>query len=261
MKVQLPQGFKGSCVMCGGRGPLTDEHAISRTVRAQLPLLTKVVETFAGQSKSPVNVVHAVIDNCVCGPCNNEWMSKLETDFVRIMGSHIANPKITMFDPSEQERVATWAIKTALLLEIYVTALGQGAYVPTDNLRWLAEHNSPPPGSRVWLAGVESQMKRAAWAQAGGLAIGSGEFVAYLATFSIGCVGFQVFGRNVVDSKTGDFARDLSPLNPPEKLQQALVEFWPGNGDNACWPPSALINVDALPAVAAWPAATVPPPP
>jgi hypothetical protein len=261
MKVRLPAEMQGACVMCGGPGPLTDEHVISRTVRKQLPLLTPVVQTFAGISQRPTNVLHAVVADCLCGPCNNEWMSRLETDFVRIMGSHLANPRIVMLNPSQQERVATWTIKTALMLEIYTMCCGKGAYVPTDNLRWLAKHESPPPGSRVWLAGVESNMKRAAWSQAGSLSVRSGESVAYLATLSIGCVGFQVFGRDIFDSQSGEVARELPALDPPEQIKKTLVEVWPGTGNDARWPPETLIHVDALPAVAAWPSAMFSPPP
>ena len=163
MTVQLPMDMRGRCVMCDGPGPLTDEHVISKNVRKQLPLLSAVTETFAGITSKPRNVLHLVLKKAVCAKCNGGWMSDLEDDVVAAIGFQFANAVTTRIDPSQQERIATWAIKTALLIEMHTSARGKGTYVPIDNVRWLAEHHTPPPRARVWMAGVNSQMKRLAW--------------------------------------------------------------------------------------------------
>ena len=52
--------------MCGGVGPLTDEHIISKTVCKQMPLLSGVTRHSAGRIASPTNVLHIVLKRA-CG--------------------------------------------------------------------------------------------------------------------------------------------------------------------------------------------------
>jgi len=238
--------------MCGGPGPLTDEHVISKTVRRQMPLLSGVTRTFAGHTSRPQNVLHIVLRRAVCPNCNGGWMHQLEDDFVALVGPKIARPEEMVLDPAQQERVATWAIKTALLLEVWTCAQGRGSYVPVDNLRWLASHQSPPAFAQVWMAGVDSRLKRLAWSQSGFLAIATGERVACLATFTVGHLGFQVFARDIEDPNHPGTARSLAPIDPPQEIRDATVCIWP-TVERALWPPGkTILGLEALPNWAGW---------
>lgn len=240
--------------MCDGPGPLTDEHIISKTVRKQMPLLSSVSRTFAGHTSKPMNVLHVVLRKAVCETCNHGWMRDLENDLVRIMGPCIANPERTTLNPLDQERIATWAIKTALLLEIWTAAQGRGSYVPTDNLRWLATHNTPPAFAQVWMAGIHSDMKRLAWSQSGFLALATEEKVACIATFTVGSLGFQVFARDIEDPNNPGTVRPFARLQPPQAVLDTTLNIWPGNANDVTWPRNdTVLSLDALPSWAKWP--------
>jgi hypothetical protein len=240
--------------MCDGPGPLTDEHIISKTVRKQMPLLSSVTSTFAGHTTKPKNVLHMVLRRAVCETCNGGWMRELENDLVKIMGPQIANPQRTTLDPSQQERIATWAIKTGLLIEVWTGAKGRGLYVPTDNLRWLAKHHTPPAFAQVWIAGIHSEMKRLAWSQSGFLALATKEKVACVATFTVGSLGFQVFCRDIEDPNNPGAIRPLSPIQPPQAVLDTTLEIWPGNAQDVTWPQNdTILSLNALPAWAKWP--------
>lgn len=253
MTVDLPTDLRGRCVMCDGPGPLTDEHVISKTVRKQMPLLSNVTRTFAGHTSKPMNVLHIVLRKAVCSSCNGDWMRELEEDFVAIVGPRIAKPERVLLDPAEQERVSTWAIKTGLLLEVWTSAQGRGSYVPTDNLRWLAAHHTPPAFAQVWMAGIHSQLRRLAWSQSGFLAIASGEKVACVATFTVGHLGFQVFARDIEYPHKPGAVRRLAALEPPQSIRDATIAIWPAV-EAAVWPPNnTVLDLQALPQWAAWP--------
>ena len=58
----------------------------------------------------------SVIVKPVCAKCNGGWMSRLERDVVGFFGASFRGDDAVILDPSRQERLATWATKTALLL-------------------------------------------------------------------------------------------------------------------------------------------------
>lgn len=156
--------------MCDGPGPLTDEHVISKTVRKQVPAIGKIRQVFAGQIGRQMNVVHMVLTRAVCETCNGGWMRELEDDLVLNLGPQMSSARYVCLNPLQQERTATWAVKTALLFETYASIKNIGAYVPTDNLCWLAEHHSPPPGCSVRLATVDIGTGLPFWSRAGTVA-------------------------------------------------------------------------------------------
>lgn len=244
---------------------MTDEHVISKGIRKRMPLRSKVTETFAGKKSGPRDVLHLVLKKAVCETCNHGWMKELEDDMLATIGNLFAIPVSTTLDPSQQERIATWAIKTALLIEMHTSIRGEGSYVPVDNLRWLAEHHSPPPRARVWLAAIDSQSRRLAWSQSGALSLENREKVGCLCTFSIGNVGFQVFCMDITWPNNDRMRRTLAEIKPTPAVEAATTNIWPGPQRNVVWPPMQnkkrmVFSLDALPEWAAWPSAYFPPP-
>jgi hypothetical protein len=68
-------------------------------------------------------------------------------------------------------------------------------WVPRTTVRWLYDHRvlrMPPPGTRVWMGGLNTTDVRAS-AQAASLYAAAQVPVAQCVTFSVGCVLFQVF--------------------------------------------------------------------
>jgi len=184
----------------------------------------------------------------------------LQADFVALFGPYLASPACVRLNSREQERVATWAVKVALLLEIYTEALGHGAYVPVDNLRWLADHRDPPPGTCVWLTGLHTENQHVHWSLAGSFPPDPGEHVAYLATFTICCLGVQIFGRDDAHTEEDGPWWPVAPLDPAEPFAEASVRIWPRVDVTVDWQPREVITRDGLRPFASRPMREVPRP-
>lgn len=246
--------------MCGDSGPLTKEHVISRHVRAQLSLSSKVVRHVGGVAGPAENHLNVVLWDSVCRGCNNTWMRDTEDSVVEILGAQIADVTSKELDLNEQGLVATWAAQKALILNVYMQGSGQvDAYSPEDNRRWMAARHSPAPGTRVWLIGVDAQETQGANAKAVQFANRGVGPIAYLTTFTVGCVGFQVYGENIGASQTSGVDQVPSSLQPPPGPRVALLNVWPGSGSPVVWPPRAVLPLGELPRIATWPAALVAP--
>jgi hypothetical protein len=247
--------------MCGAVGNLTDEHIIAKTVRKQLPPLTGVRRTFQGRTSGQWQALHVVLNDSVCKTCNGGWMRDLENDFVALVGPQLRNEGATRLNPDAQERLATWAIKTGLLLQLYSIAIGgQNAYAPQDNLTWLKEHVSPPPGSEVWFGRYDAQNTKVHWSRPGCLTGPEGTPVSYINAFTVGYIVFYVFGsdQQIVARRPGF---NLASIKPPPWFSEIVVQTWPGNGDDAVWPHHKTLLFEQIDAFAMWPYARLPPTP
>ena len=209
------------------------------------------------------NALHVVLKDSVCGGCNNGWMSQLEISFINVFRAQLSRPSQCHLDPLMQERVATWAVKTALLLMIYTesSGMGPGGYVPKDNLRWLYENQDPPslpPGTKVWLGTVANPGNRPVFHQAAALGVeANGPITAYFSTFTLGYLIFQVFGHDIYDSQNmGALSRDPT-IGPPSRLSGRLTEIWPGNGNKVAWPTAKPLQAAEVPGLHLWPNGTV----
>jgi len=207
----------------------------------------------------PSNVIHVVLRNAVCARCNNRWMSDLEKSFVNTLGTQLSTPKARRLDPSQQERIARWAVKTALLMTLWTsvqspTATQFGYYVPDADLRWFPNNTTPPPRTRVWIGAVHDPGHRAAHLQSAALSVEMTKPIAYFVTLSLGYLLFQVFGTQFTDMKDPSTGRESPAIDPPPPLNQALTNIWPGNGHDSVWPPSATIPSATLDNVSEWPA-------
>ncbi len=264
MQVRLAPPYQGRCLFCLSKRKLTDEDVISRAVRRLLPRVTSVQAVAGGTLVGkPSNVLHVVLKNAVCTRCNNRWMSGLENAFVRTLGTQLSSPAKKTLDPSQQERVARWAAKTALLMTLWTgEQRPKGAadhYVPDAHLRWLPTHATPPPGTRVWMGILNDPNERIVHHQSAWLAVEPTKPVAYLVTFSLGYLLFQVFGTLPVDDRGG--GTTLPILDPPAPFDRALTNIWPGNGQDAVWPTAMAIPAATLNRVAQWPRQLIEQPP
>jgi hypothetical protein len=186
-------------------------------------------------------------------------MRELEDFVVDAIGPEIESPARLRLDPATCERIATWAIKTGLLLEFWTSLHGKGAYVPTDNLRWLAKHHSPPPRSKVWIAGIEYG-RRYSWSQGMSLHGPSGTGAGMVTTFSVGSFGFQVLVLNTGDGDVMELLQMLASIEPPVYLPNPTAEIWPGKATEIAWPiQDHLLQVSLLPDWATWPSTLFPP--
>jgi hypothetical protein len=242
--------------MCGSSKDLTDEHVISKTVRRQVPGVKLVWRTYRGRRSRALQALHVVLKDAVCRTCNGGWMKELEDDFVALLGPQIRAEGGLALNPAASERAATWAVKTGLLLEIHHSGLGDSdTFAPTNNLRWLADHRSPPPGAEVWIGQYDFRGEHNVhWSQPLSLGADVGRDglpvrVAYTSPFTIGALAFYVFGRDLL---LGTNAGDFASLDPPNWFGEVFVKLWPRAGDLAFWPPPKHIALDALPGLQSW---------
>jgi hypothetical protein len=258
VKITLPAPYAGHCVFCRTTKSLNDEHIISKAIRKRMPAVKQVATVAGDQLMHSGTALNLVIRNAVCTRCNGGWMSGLERSFIRTFGAQLSSPSQRHVDPLRQERVATWAIKIALLLQLYTSVAGQnplGYFVPDSHLRWLWQHQkppSPPPGARVWLSTLRDPQSMLAHFQPGSLAAEVNKPSAYFVTFTLGYLIFQVYGPEIVRTEDGTI-REAPILNPPPTLSKTLTEIWPGRGQEAVWPTAQAVVAAAMPLLEDWP--------
>ncbi|MGA2502068.1 MAG: hypothetical protein ABSH20_30360 [Tepidisphaeraceae bacterium] len=138
---------------------------------------------------------------------------------------------------------ATWAVKTALLIEIALKEARGDGFAPVSHFRWLYDHRDdpcPPPGSQVWISGLDMEGSLVSWNYAG--AVFTDELKppdAYLAHFSVGCLLFTVFGQDFETVGEGHLAttrRQLMRCTPPPRFRNHLRGIWPNLHPVIAWP-------------------------
>jgi hypothetical protein len=149
-------------------------------------------------------------------------------------------------------QVARWATKIALLLELSLTWTNRGGYVPPDHLSWLHDHRSPPPDTQVWLGAVDAENHLIFWSATSRWGFSRDAPKGYVATFTIGYVLFQVFGRDLPGTEP-DLPR--SPMKQPSTLEEFLLPVWPGVSAFH-WPPTVGFHWEDLDRI--WPTADPP---
>jgi hypothetical protein len=99
----------------------------------------------------------------VCAPCNNEWLSDLETRIHSLYG-RLHGGGAVLVGHDEQHDLAVWLFKTALMVAL--TNGDEAGQIPTTHYAFFREFSALPPGSRVWVGTVASHDGRAGfWVQ------------------------------------------------------------------------------------------------
>ena len=161
--------------------------------------------------------------SAVCRPCNGGWMSRLETAVIPVLKPLILGQP-AMLSASDQQTLATWAIKTALTLN----ELGneKKLNLPASVYRHLAARADPPPRHRVFAAIVRDEP-------------GYGRWHHYAATVGAHDDSYYawVLIRGVVLQVIGDLGeRPALPFDA-----QYYERIWPAPSPMD-WPPSVSIR-------------------
>jgi hypothetical protein len=182
----------------------------------------------------------------VCSACNNGWMSNLETDFETACGPMILGSSSSL-DANAQGIAATWAIKTALLLELAWRYLDTATYAPASHFAYLYEHHSAPPNDAlVWIAAVDAEAKQLAWSKAASFSDPSGEPDAYLATVAVGYLVLQIFGRDIRPSDPATVREPHRMAVTPQPLRSFFEQIWPIQHVLVSWPPRSIFAAGSL---------------
>jgi hypothetical protein len=218
-----------ACPFCDSRNHLTDEHIWPIWYSKELG---KRGAKLSGQA-----VVNGRIDITVpvCATCNNRWMSVLESDAGPLLismtdAASSVDSKISL-SSKDQARLATWAVKTAYLIDVYQ----QPSIVPRGFLHQLALQRRPNNNTVVWLAGFTPDSALRAEKRALNFLTNTGERThnspnAFAVTFTILNVLFQVLG-NFNDEH-------FTLRDERHQYQPALFRIWPNPEESLAWPPA-----------------------
>ncbi len=263
------------CMFCGSPGPLTDEHAIPKWARKAIgataairlhvvPQGSRAISAATGRPAQRFTGMRVVARKALCDSCNSGWLAGLENAANPLLEPAMRGDPIKL-STDQQALVAFWAAKTSLLIEVAFRQFRTDSVVPASHLRWLYEHRTdraPPPGTVVWLASLNPWLGDdfvPTWCSSGTLRSGDPRSHpnrtndSYVATFSVGCLIFQVIGQ---DFREPDH---LTPTGlpfvtviPPRKLASYLLPIWPQLYPEAAWPPNYLILAQKWPEFAEW---------
>jgi hypothetical protein len=228
------------CAFCG-ETDLTDEHVFPRWVSR------KIVGTYGSMRREtpygvkPQNTIEQIAQ--ICATCNNEWLGTLENDVSPILGPMIVGPQpgeplCRQLDSDQQRLIATWAVKTAYMLDLS----GQQPIIPAFYYQQLRQYREALPSTVVWIAGYNG-MDRAVYATHGGICLDAsriGEHNAFMTTFSVCRVIFKVIGYANPAGPQVTFTYD-------SRFEPALQRIWPVQPEPVEWPRGGMgFNDEAL---------------
>jgi hypothetical protein len=172
----------------------------------------------------------------VCNDCNGGWMNDLENEARPYLTPMIQGRSIHLYREG-QTAVASWAVKTALAANL--TTPEKPA--PTEHYREITATRRPPRQTQVWLAACDGSV--AAHHRTSELSLDSGTDHAdgYATTVSIGHLAVQIFGHIWVEDIT---------VRPSSAWAQATQQIWAINGEPVIWPPSIVLDISGLAALA-----------
>lgn len=169
----------------------------------------------------------------VCGDCNNTWMSVLEKDTKDIVLAMTEQTRL--IDVEDQELLATWATKTALLLDI----AGGNPVIPKGFGHDLNIKRRPHPAIQVWIAAYSDSSSALVMHRWNVLEVDRDRAMASYITFTIGRIAFQVF-----------FPFLKGSLAPLDDFAGNVVGIWPPKSRHIDWPPNYYFDKVSLEALA-----------
>jgi hypothetical protein len=216
---------------------------VPKWVRKALQIREPVKE-FSGTTYVGAAETLAIVFHEVCVRCNSGWMETLESITRPVLEPLLlgaAPGSSRVLDPDEQAMLATWAVKTSLLLALSKFRGQDHGWIPVSTVQWLRQHHAsrmPPPGTRAWMGGLSTSDIPAS-VQAACLYDANHEPIAQCVTFSVGCVMFQVFATEQKDANLSpDTEAWLAPAGP---YQAALLQIAPCSTPHR-WPPRAVFS-------------------
>lgn len=222
------------CAFCGRDDP-SEEHIFPRWVSKELSKLAAgplEMKTAHG----PRRITTLDLTAPICAACNTRWLSVLENDVKPLLASMIGGEERAL-STGEQGRLATWAVKTAFMLDLAGTA----PVIPAGYYYMLRQRRNAL-GSNVVLCGAYLGSKKAIWAEHRGLHAGISDDEPpnmFVTTFSIFRVVFQVVGH--FTKRRSDF------FNDNRDIAIGLTQIWPAQPEPVRWPRDRLaFNDDTL---------------
>lgn len=167
----------------------------------------------------------------VCKACNNGWMSRLETaarPILRPMLKGIGRP----ISQKDQGTLATWAVKTAMMLEFLDTE--HMPVIPKEHYHFLKAEQLPPADTAVFLGAYRGgRYDGYYWLQTLRLPDKPESPIrpnAYFATLCVGHVVLQVVGITIPG------------FTLENRMPNVFTRIWPADVPSVLWPPRVALG-------------------
>ena len=172
----------------------------------------------------------------VCSPCNNEWMSRLETQVAPLLSRLIFGEQLTV-DDADANVLSAWSFKT-LVNATFDAHRRASQLVSAGSQDYLRNHLVPPPDvslTAYYIEGLDTKVRTSVKDVPVRGPGGRLRDTALVATLLIGRIAVQM-----VMHHSG------SPPRPafPSAVQAAAVTLWPPDsrsGSDFSWPPSGAV--------------------
>jgi hypothetical protein len=181
--------------------------------------------------------------NDVCKGCNDGWMRAIEETTEPILSPMIQAPLHSQLDPRQQQAIAVWAYKTAMVVDL-IKPHRERFFADQERHTLAQTHAMPGNQPFIWLAGfVGFQL---ATAVDYSLFYDPGDRAAdrptdaYCVTVTVGHVALQVFAYHRLEE-----VRRVS-LQVPTAWDRATVRLWPANAQPIGWPPAQMFDTHGL---------------
>jgi hypothetical protein len=228
------------CLFCGATGvKLTNEDVYPRWLRGSLGLQGEV--TFKRSSDwTPIRSAPTLELRLreICAACNNGWMHDLETAFRSLMAPSLLGAPVVL-NEADRSVVATWTMKTWVLLVRALKHIQGDIVLPEFYYRWFRDHRTPHPYLQVWLGIINALPEDLlTFVSTKVVGIPPQPPVGVLGVFTIGQVLFQVYVP--MPSTPEIYGLGVVQPNAP------LIPIWPDIVGDVAWPPEAGFVVEDL---------------
>jgi hypothetical protein len=145
------------CIFCGA-SPTTNEHVFSgwthkymlprKSQKAKSYVAVQHIDRVVGADLKLPGPVRDWQVKCVCGPCNNVWMSQSDTDVEPLMKPLILGQPTQLFEKDCQQ-IAIWAVLKSMVVH--------NKWVHHTRRKFLKKAKKPPKDWGVWIANYQRQ--------------------------------------------------------------------------------------------------------
>jgi len=244
-----------ACLFCG-LGPPTNEHVISRWISRRIQVISPFTPEHGAPAVRAPNSSRYYMSRIIeiqvraaCASCNSVFFNELESP-CRPFLDHAMADQPWPIEVELKRQLATWAYKTALLLELHATPRQQWPASILRQCRDLRELRRPPVGVRVWVGRYDVRdqfpdMVHGARLSELGFRRKGAEYEGAQVIFTLCYLLFiVVFWHGT--------APDDFPMDSARIAGDALIPVWPAFVATASWPPDGTVSYAALDALASW---------
>ena len=242
------------CFFCGPtKNPLTEEHVwpqwVSRLLLGKYES-THFINIRSTEKKTTGYRKSRLIDvstKTVCDKCNNVWLSQFEnTEIKPIASPLIRGEDSVVLSPNDQWKLAAWAYKMAILLEVSIPPGERPPlfFYPEDR-RQFRDTTTADEHVRIFVSKYQygqrpghAQLREHNFTERENK---NRSFDLRVSTMTAGQLGMQVIAVRSVLSAELVYASEIE-FNLLGKAKNAIVRVWPPNSEAVRWPPRATMT-------------------